>query len=85
MAVKKSISFRELQENAEEILDAVADGEHFIMTHDGAPVGELTPARNHFASRERLFQVLRDSQPLDAARFRADIDEPLDQDIQPLA
>ena len=85
VAVKKSISFRELQEKAEEMLDALADGAHFIVTRDGAPVAELTPARSHFVSRDRLFQELRDAQPIDAARFRADVDEPLDQDFGPRA
>lgn len=81
--MKKSISINELQDKGEEFLDAIADGEHFIVTRDGAPVGELTPARNHFVSRDRLFAVLRDAQPLDAACFRADVDEPLDHDFEP--
>lgn len=81
----RTISQRELRNESGEILRALDRDECFVVTRNGVPVGELRPFRRHFATRERLFEVLRNAPAIDEEEFRSDIDEPLDQDIEPRA
>jgi len=63
---------------------ALDRGEHFIVTRNGEPVGELRPIRRRrFASTDLLQGALQGVGAIDPERFRADIDEILDQDPTP--
>lgn len=64
---------------------ALDRGEEFIVTRGGVPVGELRPARRRFVDRDVLLGSFRHLPPLDAARFSDDVDEILDQSIEPKA
>ncbi len=60
------------------------NGESFIVTRNGTPVGELTPLRRHrFVSTDTVVALFRTAPPIDADRFRADLDEIADQDARP--
>ncbi len=60
------------------------NGESFIVTRNGTPVGELTPLRRHrFVSTDTVVALFRKAPPIDADRFRADLDEIADQDARP--
>ncbi|MFM7684706.1 MAG: hypothetical protein ACKPDI_02130 [Actinomycetota bacterium] len=60
------------------------EGESFIVTRNGSPVGELTPLHRHrFVSTDLVIAMFRHAPAIDAVRFRAEVDEPLDQDISP--
>jgi antitoxin (DNA-binding transcriptional repressor) of toxin-antitoxin stability system len=61
-------------------------GESFVVTRNGVAVGELTPTgRKHFVAARAAVGAFAGSPRIDAARFRADLDLPLDQDPTPNA
>lgn len=60
------------------------DGEEFIVTRNGKPVGELRPfGRGKFISKERFLAMLEGSPHIDHRQFREDIDRYVDQDPTP--
>ena len=79
----RTISQRELRNQSGEIMRALDRGEDFIVTRNGVPVGELRPVRRRFVAKDLLLEVFRGAPPIDADRFREDVDAPLDQDIEP--
>jgi antitoxin (DNA-binding transcriptional repressor) of toxin-antitoxin stability system len=63
-------------------MDAVAHGESFIVTRNGAPIGELIPLRrDRLVTREHFAAVSANAPVMDAARFRADVDNALDSGL----
>ena len=60
------------------------DGETFVVTRRGVPVGELIPVRRRrFASRQRVTEVFAGAAPIDRDRFRTDLDRHVDQGATP--
>lgn len=65
---------------------AVDQGESFIVTRNGDPVGELTPLhRRRFVPAEAAIALFLTAPPVDYARFRDDLDAVSDQDSNPRA
>lgn len=63
---------------------ALDAGESFVVTRNGVAVGELSPvARRRFVDREVAIDAFSRSAPIDAGRFRADVDRDADQDPTP--
>lgn len=61
-------------------------GESFIVTRNGAPVGELVPLQAHrFVAAHVALAVFRGAPPIDAERFRSDLDAVASQSIDPRA
>jgi antitoxin (DNA-binding transcriptional repressor) of toxin-antitoxin stability system len=61
-------------------------GESFVITRNGQCVGELTPLRRQrFISTDHFLTTMHNAPTIDPARFRADIDSVLDQDVNPRA
>jgi antitoxin (DNA-binding transcriptional repressor) of toxin-antitoxin stability system len=59
------------------------DGESFIVTRNGVPVGELAPLRRHrFVAAETAVAVFKAAPPVDYERFRADLDAVASQEIE---
>jgi prevent-host-death family protein len=84
--VTREISQRELRNDSGEIMRALDRGESFVVTRNGVPVGELRPiARRRAVQAEIAVAMFRGSAPIDAARFRSDVDAHLDQEIEPRA
>ena len=83
--MSRTISQRELRNDSGEIMRALDRGEDFVVTRNGVPVGELRPARRRFVSRDLLLEAFRTSPPIDADRFRDDLDAVAGQDIEPVA
>ena len=82
----QSISQRELRNDSGEIMRRLDQGETFIVTRNGMPVGELAPLRRHrFVSADAAVAVFRNAPRVDPARYRADLDEVESQDIEPRA
>lgn len=79
----RTISQRELRNDSGAVLRALDDGEDFIITRNGVPVGELRPARRRFVPREAVVEAFRNAPAIDGARFREDLDAVVDQDIEP--
>ena len=60
------------------------EGETYIVTRNGRPVGELSPMRRlRFVAAATVTEVLRDAPSIDTDTFRADLDTPIDQSIDP--
>lgn len=63
---------------------ALDEGQSFVVTRNGVPVGELTPVQpRRFVAAEALVAAFAAAPAIDAERFRADVDEVLDQDPTP--
>jgi len=61
-------------------------GEHFVVTRNGVAIGELVPfARRRLVSRDEVLRAFAHAAPIDPERFRADVDELVDQDPVPRA
>ena len=60
------------------------EGESFVVTRNGVPVGELTPLRRHrFVSAEAAVAMFRTAPSVDYDGFRADLDRVASQDPEP--
>jgi prevent-host-death family protein len=82
----REISQRELRNESGKIMREVDQGESFVVTRNGVPVGELTPLHRHrFLQVEQALAVFRLAPPIDSARFRADLEAIADQDPAPRA
>ena len=82
----ESITQRELRNESGEIMRRLDQGESFIVTRNGVPVGELTPMRRlRFVSAAAAVEMFRNAPAIDADRFRADLDAWAEQDIHPRA
>ncbi len=59
-------------------------GETFIVTRNGAPVGELTPLRRHrFVAADTVIAIFRNAPSVNVKRFRKDLDAIADQEVRP--
>jgi antitoxin (DNA-binding transcriptional repressor) of toxin-antitoxin stability system len=81
----RTISQRELRNDSGAIMRALDRGEVFLVTRNGVPVGELRPVRRRFVTRELLLEAFAGSPPIDAERFRDDLDAVVDQSAEPRA
>lgn len=82
----ESITQRELCNESGEIIRRLDEGESFIVTRNGMPVGELTPLRRHrFVATAAALAIFRNAPAIDPDRFRADVDAWAGQDIGPHA
>jgi prevent-host-death family protein len=80
------ITQRELRNDSGEIMRRLDQGEAFIVTRNGVPVGELIPVRRRrFVPRDTLVAAFAHAPALDASRLRADLDRHVDQDTEPRA
>lgn len=80
----ESITQRELRNDSGEIMRRLDQGESFVVTRNGVPVGELTPLRRHrFVTAEAVVAIFRNAPAIDPDRFRSDVDAWAGQDILP--
>ena len=82
----REITQRELRNDSGEIMRKLDEGETFIVTRNGVPVGELAPLRRHrFVAAETAVALFRVAPSVDYERFRADLDVAADQEPTPRA
>jgi antitoxin (DNA-binding transcriptional repressor) of toxin-antitoxin stability system len=82
--MSKAITQRELRNDSGEIMRRLDQGEAFIVTRNGVPVGELSPMRRHrFITADTAIAIFRNAPSIDADRFRADLDAVAGQSIHP--
>lgn len=82
----RKLTQRELRNNSGEIMRALDDGEDFIVTRNGKPVGELRPYRpRRFVPRDVFLAPFEGAPHIDYEKFREDIDAYADQDPAPRA
>ncbi|MEU4362358.1 prevent-host-death protein [Promicromonospora sp. NPDC023987] len=80
----EQISQRELRNDSGRIMRALDEGYTFIVSRNGHPVGELRPLRRQrFITAQAAVEMYRHAPQLDWDSVRADIDEYVDQDIEP--
>jgi len=77
----REVTQRELRNESGKIMRALDQGESFVVTRNGVPIGELIPLR------QRQFVLANAAVSVFAAapRFQADVDTLLDQSPLPRA
>ena len=84
--MSREITQRELRNGSGEIMRKLDEGETFIVTRSGVPVGELSPLRRHrFVAAEAAVALFRTAPAIDYERFHADLDLVASQDLSPRA
>jgi len=84
--VSREITQRELRNQSGEIMRELDEGETFIVTRNGVPVGELTPLRRHrFVAAATAVAMFRSAPAVYYERFRTDLDAAAVQDPTPRA
>ena len=79
-----TITQRELRNDSGEIMRRLDEGETFVVTRNGTPVGELTPMRRHrYVSTDAVVAMFRNAPAVDRDRFRSDLDDIASQDSEP--
>jgi len=80
----REITQRELRNNSGDIMRRLDQGESFVVTRSGVPVGELAPLRRHrFVTAEAAVAMFRGAAEVDFDRLRADLDRVAIQDLSP--
>ena len=80
----REITQRELRNESGDIMRGLDRGEHYVVTRNGVPVGELLPIRrSRFVSADVVIGAFESAAPIDAARFQSDVDHAIDQDPTP--
>ena len=80
----RTIAQRELRNQNATVIDAVTAGETFVVTRNGEPVAELRPLRSGrrtFISRDEVAALATGGVRIDRERFRADLDDAIDQEV----
>ena len=80
----RTIAQRELRNQSAAIMDAVTEGESFIVTRNGVPVAELHPIsgpRKQVVSRAEIAAAFAHGPHLDARQLREDLDRLIDQKL----
>jgi prevent-host-death family protein len=79
----QEINQRDLRNRSGEIMDAVEQGQEFVVTRNGKPIGELIPLRRgRTVTREQFAAMSANAAYVDAERFRADLDAVVDNDVR---
>ena len=80
------ITQRELRNNSGEIMRQLDQGQSFVVTRNGVPVGELSPVRRRrFISAGEAVAAFQGAPRIDFDRFRADLDTAASQEVTPRA
>lgn len=69
-----TVSIRELRNHGGDVLARVEKGETLIVTRSGRAVAELRPVDSRGADTASVLSAFRNLPPIDADRFRADVD-----------
>lgn len=82
--MRREITQRELRNQSGEIMRALDNGDEFVITRNGVPVGELRPfRRRQFTPTDEFLEAMRGAPQIDYQRWRADVDRYVDQDPTP--
>jgi antitoxin (DNA-binding transcriptional repressor) of toxin-antitoxin stability system len=86
MTQGRRITQRELRNESGKIMRGLDDGESFVVTRNGVPVGELRPVRRRtFVSAEVAVAGFASAPRLALDDLRRDLDEWVGQDVEPRA
>ncbi len=80
----REITQRELRNDSGEIMRQLDEGQSFIVTRNGVPVGELSPLRRHrFVRSDTAVALFRHASPVDLGKLRDDLDRVASQELGP--
>jgi prevent-host-death family protein len=80
--MNRVITQRELRNQSAAVLRDVQAGQTIIVSRNGVPVAELRPIQpRRFVSRAVIAEAAMRAPRIDAGRFRADLDEVIDQSV----
>jgi prevent-host-death family protein len=80
-SLPREITQRELRNESGAIMRGVERGESFTITRNGTPIARLIPLRRRtFVPRAEAIAGFASAPVIDPDRFRADLDEAVDQD-----
>jgi len=80
----REITQRELRNESGEIMRRLDEGETFVVTRNGVPVGELAPLRRHrFVRSDAAVALFRQAPEVEYTRFRDDLDRVSSEDPTP--
>ncbi|HET8929087.1 MAG TPA: hypothetical protein VFN21_00375 [Acidimicrobiales bacterium] len=80
----RDLTQRELRNESGKIMRLLDEGESFVVTRNGVPVGQLTPLRRRrFIDTRAATALFAGAPPVDHAALRADLDALADQDAAP--
>lgn len=75
MLMRRTISQRELRNDAATVLRQVQSGQTLVVTRSGVPVAELRPIQpRRFVSRAVVAEAAARAPRINAAKLRADLD-----------
>lgn len=78
------ITQRELRNNSGEIMRQLDQGQSFVVTRNGVPVGELSPLRRRrFVNAQVAAAAFQGAQRVDLDQLRTDLDQVASQEITP--
>jgi len=80
----RTIAQRELRNENAKVIEAVTEGETFVVTRNGEPVAELRPikaGRRSFVRRDEVAALAAAAVRIDHRQFRADLDRLIDQGL----
>jgi prevent-host-death family protein len=81
-SMSRMITQRELRNQSAAVLREVEAGRTLVVTRNGTPVAELRPLRpRRFVPRATIADAAAHASRIDAERFRADLDNVIDQRI----
>lgn len=76
------ITQRELRKDNADIVRRLGDGESFVITQNGRQIGELNPRhRPRFVTSIAAAAMFASTPPIDAIKFRKDIDSVVEKGI----
>ena len=76
-----TIPQRTLRNDNAKVMEAVSEGQTFVVTRNGEPVAELRPIvheRPTFVAKAELLRLIGVGPSVDFARFRNDLDRAID-------
>lgn len=79
----REISQRELRNDSGKIMCELDQGQMFLVTRNGVPVGEFVPLRRQFVKAETAVRLFQSAPSVDYQDFQADLDALADQDPTP--
>jgi antitoxin (DNA-binding transcriptional repressor) of toxin-antitoxin stability system len=80
------ITQRQLRNDSGAIMRGLDEGQTYVVTRNGVPVGELAPLRRHrFISADAAVDLFRNAPGLELGRLGADLDRVASQDFEPHA
>lgn len=82
--MSEAISQRELRNDSGRIMRALEEGHSFVVTRNSVPVGELRPLRRQrMVDVRHVSELFHGAPRVDASRVRRDLDEYVDQSLEP--